>query len=858
MTEYDVTWGDGTTTSNASTFSHVYYGGGSYMISASLLLSNGTWLSASLPLTVVGAPPTVTIGSTSGTADSGAYYSLPLTFGAMAFSGSCTVDWGDGVVETTQITSECLHTLEHVYGMSVANPFSPRNYTIAVTIGGGTASATTGVCVNPPAYVPPLVLIEGPSAGVEGTAITLDSVVIEPWLDDTFEYAWQVTRGNFNASGSDSSVTFTPTDDGTYDVTLTVTDLIGGVGTAETFVYIINVPPVVTMDISPGGPANPGTVHFRGTVTDPGSEDTHNYWWHIYHNGRVYDQGDGVGDPNFDFSPGSPGNPGGPVSPGEPGEPGGPGGPGGPEGPGGPGDPGYGYDWGVGDDDGGSAEGSGGLEVTEPKPTLSISNETVVEGDIATFTVSLAPAVNYDVTVTYWTPRATDTTEDTAERVVDYDAVSSSVTIPANQTAATISITTHYDATNTQDEQFTLTGELPWSSGSSSDQATGTGMIQTYAPVLRALESGNPTNQAVATAADPSPAGIYVGLGLDGKGTVYLAPDIAPSQMYGTVASRVLWRANGTCSTSVDHGDFNYQGPIEYDATGTHTIIAGVDVNKNGSLDSNEVIRTVTVYVVAVDLSVPNHVRTVLQTNPLTAVPDLGGGSATPTYTYQISFAKPNVARDWYNLAQDTADSTWDDKIHVAGNFSLRVSMEVGGTKTVSSERNLEVQFPFIADIMANATVQADAAAAWQESIVATTQTRRREQGYFILLDTSNDTYRHSPTFTGREFLNNEAPATLPIPATPSDSKDNPCPLDSPTYTVALFHTHPPTTYTTTGGRGVGTSQPDADVASARHLPCIAYDYVESTIGSGQIPDGWSLNQTAQMYWCGPERRPTP
>ena len=500
VTEYDVYWGDGTTTSNASTFSHVYYGGGSYMISASLLLSNGTWLSASLPLTVVGAPPTVTIGSTSGTADAGAYYSLPLTFGAMAFSGSCTVDWGDGVVETTQITSECWHTLEHVYGMSVANPFSPRNYTIAVTIGGGTASATTGVCVNPPAYVPPLVLIEGPSAGVEGTAITLDSVVIEPWLDDTFEYAWQVTRGNFNASGSDSSVTFTPTDDGTYDVTLTVTDAMGGVGTAETFVYIINVPPVVTMDISPGGPANPGTVHFRGTITDPGSEDTHNYWWHIYHNGRVYDQGNGVGDPNFDFSPGSPGNPGGPVSPGEPGEPGGPGGPGGPEGPGGPGDPGYGYDWGVGDDDGGSAEGSGDLEVTEPKPTLSISNETVVEGDIATFTVSLAPAVNYDVTVTYWTPRATDTTEDTAERVVDYDAVSSSVTIAANQTAATISITTHYDATNTQDEQFTLTGELPWSSGSSSDQATGTGTIRS---ILVDIDTDSNNNGQIDPSNDP-------------------------------------------------------------------------------------------------------------------------------------------------------------------------------------------------------------------------------------------------------------------------------------------------------------------------------------------------------------------
>ena len=69
----------------------------------------------------------------------------------------------------------------------------------------------------------------------------------------------------FNASGSDSSVTFTPTDDGTYDVT--VTDAIGGVGTAETFVYIINAWPVVTMDISPGGPSNPGTVHFRDTVS---------------------------------------------------------------------------------------------------------------------------------------------------------------------------------------------------------------------------------------------------------------------------------------------------------------------------------------------------------------------------------------------------------------------------------------------------------------------------------------------------------------------------------------------------------------------------------------------------------------
>src|SRR5439155_10276819 len=101
--------------------------------------------------------------------------------------------------------------------------------------------------------VAPLPAILGlPAAGGEGTTLYLTSSVFDPCVTDTFRYAWRVTKnGHDYASGSDPALAFTPDDNGTYVVTLTVTDDDGGSGADQQTINIVNVAPE---DLGIGGP----------------------------------------------------------------------------------------------------------------------------------------------------------------------------------------------------------------------------------------------------------------------------------------------------------------------------------------------------------------------------------------------------------------------------------------------------------------------------------------------------------------------------------------------------------------------------------------------------------------------------
>ncbi|HKA06537.1 MAG TPA: hypothetical protein VKD71_04715, partial [Gemmataceae bacterium] len=125
------------------------------------------------------------------------------------------------------------------------------------------------------------VAIEPPPllTGPEGSVVTFNSNVTDA---TTATYAWTVvlTRNGVStpfATGTDSSLTFTADDDGTFDVTLVVTDT-GAPGNptataTETFTAT-NVPPTATISAGssvtvPGQPAS-----FTLGATDPSSVDT--------------------------------------------------------------------------------------------------------------------------------------------------------------------------------------------------------------------------------------------------------------------------------------------------------------------------------------------------------------------------------------------------------------------------------------------------------------------------------------------------------------------------------------------------------------------------------------------------------
>jgi len=90
---------------------------------------------------------------------------------------------------------------------------------------------------------------------------------------------------------------------------------------------------------------------------------------------------------------------------------------------------------------------------------VSIADATVAEGYTGTqslvFTVSLSAAVATDVTVDY------ATADDTAEAGTDYTAAADTLTIPAGDTSATITVDVSGDTDIEADETLTLTLSAP-------------------------------------------------------------------------------------------------------------------------------------------------------------------------------------------------------------------------------------------------------------------------------------------------------------------------------------------------------------------------------------------------------------
>ena len=111
----------------------------------------------------------------------------------------------------------------------------------------------------------------------EGTAITLGSTVADPLTANPtgFVYTWSVTKnGVAFSSGSGPGFSFTPDDNGTYVVSLIVTDAAGRSSAATTTTITVDdVAPVVSL----GGPytaAAGSPISFAAAVADPSSVDT--------------------------------------------------------------------------------------------------------------------------------------------------------------------------------------------------------------------------------------------------------------------------------------------------------------------------------------------------------------------------------------------------------------------------------------------------------------------------------------------------------------------------------------------------------------------------------------------------------
>jgi hypothetical protein len=181
---------------------------------------------------------------------------------------TATIDWGDGTPNTAIDPAASPIGLSHQYA-------NPGQYMIRVTVtddDGGSASDTVEVTVTGK-LSPPTADPGGLYDGREGSRIRLSGSGSSDEDGEIVSYRWSADGGAFDNPNA-LRPRFTAPDNGTYTVTLEVTDNDGLTDTRSTTVEVSNVDPKV--DAGRGATIRSGRQYrLRARFTDPGTADTH-------------------------------------------------------------------------------------------------------------------------------------------------------------------------------------------------------------------------------------------------------------------------------------------------------------------------------------------------------------------------------------------------------------------------------------------------------------------------------------------------------------------------------------------------------------------------------------------------------
>ncbi len=154
--------------------------------------------------------------------------------------------------------------------------------------------ATVNLTVN---NLPPTIqTLTIPTKINEGQTIQLSATATDGGNSNNLTYSWNLGDGTNPIVGSNIAHTYT--DNGNYDITITVTDKDGGSTQQTTTVKVDNLAPIVNLT-APTTSLNQGeSLNLGVTYSDPGIKDTHTITWNF---GDGYIPVTGVTNPNHTF-----------------------------------------------------------------------------------------------------------------------------------------------------------------------------------------------------------------------------------------------------------------------------------------------------------------------------------------------------------------------------------------------------------------------------------------------------------------------------------------------------------------------------------------------------------------------------
>ena len=117
----------------------------------------------------------------------------------------------------------------------------------------------------------------------EGSLAKFVAQFSDPGSSDTHVFLWEVVADNGDAvpNGNQSKFFFMPADDGSYAVTLTVTDDDGDSAGDTAILTVLNVAPSIVAITAPDSADEGELLQLTGEVDDPGEQDDPAFLWQV-------------------------------------------------------------------------------------------------------------------------------------------------------------------------------------------------------------------------------------------------------------------------------------------------------------------------------------------------------------------------------------------------------------------------------------------------------------------------------------------------------------------------------------------------------------------------------------------------